>query len=84
MSIYKHHIVLDRTKPFSANLANAINEYWRERVAIPDGTHSAYEGNVSMKSINGIPTGVKKYGHPAIIRVRRGHGNRWLIVDQEE
>lgn len=77
-------IPLDRRIPYSANLANAINEYWREKVAIPDGTHSAYDGNVFMKSINGVPTGVKKYGHPAIIRVRCSHGNRWLIVDQED
>lgn len=88
MSIVKHHIIVDRAKPFADNLAYAINEYWRDQVAVPDGTRSAYEGDVIMNSRNGIPVQLlqKRRTHPAIIRVRKndGRGNRWLIIDQDE
>jgi hypothetical protein len=84
MTDYKCPITINRRIPYADNLAHAINEYWREQVAIPDGTRSAYEGNVFMPHTNGIPNRIKKFGHPAIIRIRIVGKNRWMIVDQEK
>jgi hypothetical protein len=75
--------------PYADNLARAINEYWRDTVAIPDGTRSAYEGSVYLPSINGIPLRIRARWphktHPAIVRMHRIPGtNRWQLVDAEE
>lgn len=76
-------ITINYNIPYADNLAHAINEYWKMQVAIPDGTRSTLEGNVFMNSVNGIPVAVsqsRRFTHPAIIRVRRGHNNKWLIT----
>lgn len=79
-------IAIDRSIPYADNLANAINNYWKTQVAVPDGTHSAYEGNVHMPSEYGVPTRVLRnpklrYSHPDIVRVRRV-GRTWIINAQ--
>jgi hypothetical protein len=82
-------IPIDRRIPYADNLARAINDYWRDTVAIPDGTRSTLDGSVHLPSRYGIPLRIisrwPHKTHPAIVRMHHIKGtNRWQIVDAEE
>jgi hypothetical protein len=83
MTKLKHEpIKWDSSLPYSANLANAINNYWGCEVAFPSGNNSRYDGNVHSNMQYGVPDvkNMPGYKHPAVVWMHIDAKGRWIVT----